>query len=415
MTTGRCPRCGPDHVLLDGYGALHDAVCGGCQGRFLDAEALERVVVEEHGIPKAMLVELAAFFGGRALRCPGCSAAMKPITIRGTQLDLCTGCGGCWCDAGELHRLSQGRHEEVQAPHALVQGAVVDETVAADEAAATRSAPTSSAAIPSVVPRDEASPPALVGRSRPGASWCVFQMDLAPLDVEHVRAAFVGQPRLTAVDAVQMARNAYGVLADALTADEAAALHQALAAQGVESAVLPDERLALPHPRLVSRMEISEQALHPFDQYGRRETVPWARVRLVAAGQVGGKERVERRYKAQASLASSSRTRVEDGVEVEFERTTSDELLLDVLLDEPVQRLRGSSASFVFVEATARGALVRDELFRQLVRRVLAHASRAVTNQGAADLRDDGRRVHRYRSMRSYEREIAWLRWRFGV
>ncbi|OGQ16029.1 MAG: hypothetical protein A2138_03660, partial [Deltaproteobacteria bacterium RBG_16_71_12] len=111
-----CPRCStPDDEapLSPGAGALGEAVCGRCGGRLLEEAAVQRVIIDEHGIARDTLRELAGHFGRPTLRCPGCGQRMHPIRLREVPLDLCTGCGAVWLDAGELLRLAEGRWAEV--------------------------------------------------------------------------------------------------------------------------------------------------------------------------------------------------------------------------------------------------------------------------------------------------------------
>ncbi|MBM4283299.1 MAG: hypothetical protein FJ137_21990, partial [Deltaproteobacteria bacterium] len=98
--------------LASGQGALGEDVCPRCRGRFLNGALTERVVIDELGVERGILRELAGFFSGARLPCAGCGAAMRPLGLRGVAVDLCLGCGGLWLDAGELSRLSGGRYGE---------------------------------------------------------------------------------------------------------------------------------------------------------------------------------------------------------------------------------------------------------------------------------------------------------------
>src|SRR5439155_8352450 len=61
----RCPRCRGSPPLAVGYGALREDVCARCRGRFLGADAVERVVVDENGVARETLRELLALFAGK--------------------------------------------------------------------------------------------------------------------------------------------------------------------------------------------------------------------------------------------------------------------------------------------------------------------------------------------------------------
>jgi Zn-finger nucleic acid-binding protein len=98
------------------YGSLGEAVCSQCNGRVLGPDQTRTVLIEEAGLSADQIRELAELFGGEHLRCPLCSGDMSPVTLKGTPIDVCLGCGATFLDAGELERLSGGRHHEQQMP-----------------------------------------------------------------------------------------------------------------------------------------------------------------------------------------------------------------------------------------------------------------------------------------------------------
>ncbi len=125
-----CPRCEAS-TLEANAGALGEAVCPTCGGRFLHQQLAEQILVTELGMTPAFLRELSEQYAGGIGSCPGCKAAMKAARVRGVTLDLCFACGGCWLDARELTALSAGLHPELQAPKAALAApplaAVLDE------------------------------------------------------------------------------------------------------------------------------------------------------------------------------------------------------------------------------------------------------------------------------------------------
>lgn len=132
--TGFCPRCTPSEgggvgapqpvVLAHIEGGLSELGCGHCQGRFVDAHSAE-VVLAHAGVDQGMLRDLVGHFSGTRLTCPGCSAQMHAVQLKGVPVDVCLSCGGLWLDAGELERVSAERFVEAHAP-LVVQGALVD-------------------------------------------------------------------------------------------------------------------------------------------------------------------------------------------------------------------------------------------------------------------------------------------------
>jgi Zn-finger nucleic acid-binding protein len=106
--------------LVANAGALGEAVCPTCGGRFLHQQLAEQILTTELGMTPAFLRELSEQYAGGIGSCPGCKAAMKAVRVRGVTLDLCFTCGGCWLDARELTALTAGLHPELKAPKAAV-------------------------------------------------------------------------------------------------------------------------------------------------------------------------------------------------------------------------------------------------------------------------------------------------------
>jgi Zn-finger nucleic acid-binding protein len=105
----RCPRCQTPSLTRVG-GELDEMRCTTCDGRFISAHGTERLIEGELGLDRDLLRDLEGFFSGERLTCPSCRSKMSPMRIKGEHVDLCTGCGGFWFDAGELASVSQGRY-----------------------------------------------------------------------------------------------------------------------------------------------------------------------------------------------------------------------------------------------------------------------------------------------------------------
>ena len=109
-----CPRCrvhgGQTHLVAGA--PLDGRFCPRCGGILLPASGSERLLHEELALDRARLVELADGFGGRRSPCASCGARVRPLLLRGVDLDVCFHCGALWFDRGELTRLSGGRHVE---------------------------------------------------------------------------------------------------------------------------------------------------------------------------------------------------------------------------------------------------------------------------------------------------------------
>lgn len=129
MTTGACPRCA--HPLAAGYGALGEDACGECGGHVLSPDLTRRVLLDEGGLDPRVIQQLAREFAGKKLTCSRCGQAMSPVTLKGTPVDICFACGTTFLDAGELERLSAGRHTEHAPPPSRIRP--VDQLAPVDE------------------------------------------------------------------------------------------------------------------------------------------------------------------------------------------------------------------------------------------------------------------------------------------
>lgn len=114
----KCPRCRTDTLgaganvgdATGAAGALDDHGCSKCHGRFLSPAGAERLLEGELGVTKEALRGLVRAIQGARDRvvCPSCGHRMSLARVNGVECDVCTGCGGLWLDAGELHALTHG-------------------------------------------------------------------------------------------------------------------------------------------------------------------------------------------------------------------------------------------------------------------------------------------------------------------
>ncbi len=93
-------------------GGFGDHVCSGCGGAHLPSPGVERLLRAELALDPEILRELPAVVAKKALSCADCGKEMASLSLRGAAVDFCSACGGLWLDAGELHRLTGGRHGE---------------------------------------------------------------------------------------------------------------------------------------------------------------------------------------------------------------------------------------------------------------------------------------------------------------
>lgn len=387
-----CPRCS-DHAgaLIRGFGALHEDVCARCRGRFLSAEAVERLLVEEHGLSREMLREMVTLFASRErATCPGCASKLSPIHVRGVRIDLCIGCGGVWLDAGELTRLGAGRHEELSP---------------------SSEPPADGEALP--IALGEAAPSASPAEARPSSAiddrTMVFAGSLDPVPLEALQAAFARVPGLTAIDSAMVARRNDGVLLEGVSKEAAQTAVAALASAGVLAMVADDSWATLPAVTSTLSAEATARGI----VFGRGDPtstleVSWSSVLALAAGELR-RESMRRVAPSRPRMLDDAHGSPEDHTELQIVET--DDAFLDVVLAEPYRRVRLARSRALFGES-GRGR-DRTAVFCERVAQIgrLVGAGSALGRGVRACL--EGRRLPRYRSVRELEREESWLLWRY--
>ncbi|MBN2446362.1 MAG: zf-TFIIB domain-containing protein [Phycisphaerae bacterium] len=107
-----CPRCENVEMGRETVEGVEIDRCPTCQGIWLDAHELEKLVAAP---PRELLREDRHFAphadaGEAQLSCPRCTGSrLIKLNSRlrpGTIIDSCTVCYGNWLDAGELTRLT---------------------------------------------------------------------------------------------------------------------------------------------------------------------------------------------------------------------------------------------------------------------------------------------------------------------
>lgn len=124
---GLCPK--DNGILVSGAGSLGEDICRACQSRFLGPDITQRVFRDYLQVREELLHELSRT-GFRKWVCPNCAQKMTTTWVRGLEIELCSGCGGSFLDAGELHRLGKGLWPEVEVSSAATSGEVASGTPA---------------------------------------------------------------------------------------------------------------------------------------------------------------------------------------------------------------------------------------------------------------------------------------------
>ena len=181
--------------------------------------------------------------------------------------------------------------------------------------------------------------------------YSIMQLTAEPPSAERLIQAFGTISGLTRSDAMTLARNAIGILAEGLNLEQAQTIQEALGAQGVAvAAVDGTEAPVLPAPMKLRRADCALEILTVYDVLGRPRQVEWSRVVVLAAGQVNQSEfkRVateEREYEYDEGGPSTLPVSV-------TRYTTREERgyppVVEIILDEPAVRYHIEAAKFIY-------------------------------------------------------------------
>ncbi len=398
----RCPRCA-ETALVDQHGVLHEAVCPSCQGRFLDEAAARQVIEYELGIENEQLQELSALFGGLTLTCPGCGQSTRPVTLRGVPVDVCFRCGGLWCDAGELERLSSGRHREIPA----------EPTEDADAAGAVDAA---LAGVADTAPQSNAGQ----RRLRPGGS-AGFVGHCGVLDDGVLWEAFAPFAQYSRHDMPLLSRRAAGIVLEDASREDAEAVAGRLNAGGVEAFVDDTRWVQPPHAHQLRRMVVEDERLRFIDMHERPWDVRYDELVALNVGLVGRRQRAPQPAPMKPASRKLTRGRTYQGASVmataksiydslrESVPKEVSELTFDVIAhDGRVQVTQGSAVQFADAQALGPDRLI-DAMARVLSATGTLEKA-PVFGRGFLAL-DEGKAVPHYQHVKQFDREAAWARW----
>lgn len=382
-----CPRCTGNVSLAQGFGALTEDVCASCKGRFLSPAIVERLIVDELGISQDVLRELTALFASKERRtCPACESKMSPVQVKKVRVDLCTGCGGAWLDAGELVALTQGRHEELT-------------PTSSDAAPGTPSgASTTPAPIVSIVDDDSVT-------STSPSGVVVFFDDPASVTRDLLAAAFAQLPGLANADAMQIAAKQRPTAVEGVSEEHAQAVVAALSAQGIASHIADASWLSLPPPYQTNALATAPDGitLGRADASIGRVHAPWTQISAVAAGQILRSSMKRTPGRALSSTRTANEERDYDLSVVEAADT-----YVEIVLNGPPRRFRLLLSTMIFGETgRPRPMMLNDRLT------ALAQAAPSTLPIGrGVRAAVEGRPLPRFSSTRDLERELGWLLWR---
>ncbi len=243
--------------------------------------------------------------------------------------------------------------------------------------------------------------------------FAIVQKHLQPVGSDVLLPALQHVAWLTKHDADFLADDAFGVLVDRLSFNEASSVQAMLEDRGVETEIVDQSDLpTLPAPKHLRRMDCPDEQLVLYDALGRPKPMPWELVRVIAAGVVPMTEfeRTERTRVRRAGVGGR-------GVPMQFteygsKEAQNDRLIVEILIEAMPPRYRAMARTLQYNYLGERQASTAAENFVTLVRDLRRLAPAAGVNRGAAGITQDPPQTFRYPRMHAFEEETAWLLWK---
>lgn len=278
----------------------------------------------------------------------------------------------------------------------------------------------------------------------PEQSYCLVQSNLDPIDPEILKVAFRAVGDLVDNDARILSADAFGILADRLSAKTARTVANELAKAGIPMEIVHQQHIpTLPDPHTMRRGACSPDAFIATDSLGRDAPLNWSQVAMIAVGFVPLREakRVARtRYKrplgplgarismgtglvgvagglgaaVTAGYIQSKYGAPEREISIRYKRESHG--LLDIFVDSQPYCYRIRADKFNFAYLGQRQTKNRHENFVELVNDLTTHATVAALNRGAVAIRQDGLdATFAYPTRHAFEEETIWLLYKFGL
>lgn len=240
-------------------------------------------------------------------------------------------------------------------------------------------------------------------------AYAIVQTTLEAPSADAIGAAFARLDRFTRHDGQHAAKDAYGVLAEALSEADAQTLQTALAESGIETLVVDEADLPkLDAPSRIRRAMATENALVLYDALGRETAVAWDSIKLLTVGLVA-EEEFERSDQEVIFTDTGIMTLPGD-----HEQVPKLVRYIDLLRAEQPGRYQIDGSNFLYDGLGDRMADDWQTNFRTLVGLLVEHATDAgaVLNRGARDMVGPRDSALAYPTRHAYEEEIEWLLWR---
>lgn len=247
--------------------------------------------------------------------------------------------------------------------------------------------------------------------------YAILQTGLEQPTVEQLHSAFHRVPGMASVDARVFAKNAFGILAQGLTAEQADAARAGFTAQNIEVESVDERALpAIPPIRHVRRVDCTPDAFVIYDPVGRPVPLAWKDVLIVAAGSVMMSEfdRVREVSKVPMYDPETGARRVTH-VSYHDQEQQRERWLIEIII-------RGGALRFSINSSEVSGLLFQylgdrrsrdmNANFQMVAQDVVQFATEAALNRGACAIREQQPKPFRYPSRKVFNEEIIWLLWK---
>jgi len=239
------------------------------------------------------------------------------------------------------------------------------------------------------------------------ARYVLLQTSLDPLPIKRLARAFVASGARVSLDAPAVARHAFGVLLEDLSATAASSLARALDAEGIAvEACGEDELPPLPRARVLHRAELTEDGLLHHTSQDRTRLTPWSMMRIISMGSI------RRRPRTTLRLHLPDVDELVETLDIEDPQRHED-LVLDLLCDGDTPRLRIIADQFLYACLGARMRSRARENFVLLAHDILERCD-LMPNRGAARFHLGHPEWFTYPSWSAFEEETRWLMWKIS-
>lgn len=221
-------------------------------------------------------------------------------------------------------------------------------------------------------------------------------------------AALRHVPWLTKHDAHFLARDAFGVLVERLSFNEASSVQAILAEGGVDTEVVDQSEIpTLPQPKTLPRVDCLDEHLLVYDALNRPKPIDWSLIRVIAAGLVTITE-IERTSRQRMHHVTPNGAPI---ITTEFssKERRKDRLIVEILVEAMPPRYRAQGDSLHYGYLGARQSSRAEDNFLTLLADLHDCAPDAVLSRGAEGLLSEPQQTLLYPTRHAFDEEIAWL------